>query len=67
VPRLCRLQFLGPSHGHLANIIEEPEARTLSLAAAIAKMGEVEWPPGALSVRLLNTDGVVLTERDRRD
>jgi hypothetical protein len=65
MPRFYRFQFLGPSRGHLVNIIEEIDVRVSSLTAAIAKMREVEWPPGALSVRLLDLDGVVLAERER--
>jgi len=63
--RLFRLQFLGRSHGPTPNVVEEREVRASNSAAAIEELRDAEWPPGALSVRLLDADGVVLDERHR--
>ena len=63
--RLFRLQFLGRSHSPTPNVVEEREVRASKSAAAIEGLRDAEWPRGALSVRLLDVDGVVLDERAR--
>lgn len=65
VLRLYRLQFLGPSNSFLSNIVEEREIRARDAATAVDEMRDLEWPSGAISVRVIDTDGVVLDERHR--
>ena len=65
MPRFYRLQFLGRSNGFVSNILEEREIRAPNAATAIEEMSELKWPSGAISVRIIDADGIVLGERYR--
>ena len=61
-----RLQFLGgPTALGTAVLIETTVAG--SVDAAIRHAAEVEWPPGATALRLVDLDGWEVYERTRVD
>ena len=61
-----RLQFLGrPTALGTAVLIETTVAG--SVDAAIRHAAEVEWPPGATALRLVDLDGREVYERIRAD
>jgi hypothetical protein len=61
-----RLQFLGgPAALAMALLIETTVAG--SVDAAIRHAAEVEWPPGATALRLVDLDGREVYERIRAD
>lgn len=61
-----RLQFLSEPTAHGATVLIETTVAG-SVDAAIRHAVEVEWPPGATALRLVDLDGQEVYERIRPD
>jgi hypothetical protein len=61
---IYRLQFLGPPTERGAPVLAENAA---NVKGAIRHAGDVEWPPGAYALRLVDLDGQEVYERLKAD
>jgi hypothetical protein len=61
------LQFLGDSTAHGAAILIETNITAANVGAAIRHAAEIEWPPGADALRLVDLDGRQVYERTKVD
>ena len=62
-----RLQFLGPPTERGAPVLAETTVHAANVKGAIRHAVEVEWPPGATALRLVDLDGQEVYERIRAD
>ena len=62
-----RLKFLGGSTAYGATVLTETNLVAGNVEAAIRYVAEIEWPAGAVALRLVDLDGREVYERTNID
>jgi hypothetical protein len=66
-PQCFRLQFFGVGADHGPAVLTETEIQAADASAAIRDAVEVNWPPRAVGLRLLDLEGREIFERLKAD